>query len=139
MTEWEPGRGLGVRTLGARGNFAPDQRFGFPVQLEPDRNGIALAKPQRPPRPATEKEPVAAPTPGNQGCPEGLAPDSTADADAKCTTQSGRDMPRNVNAAVRSDAVQEPAEAVSPRFDLVKAPRHIPRWHRISLRASCQT
>lgn len=139
MTEGESGRGNGLLGPGARGNFAPDQRFGFPVQLQPDRNGIALAEPQRSPRPPAEKEPVAASTPRDQGSSEGLTPDGTADGDAKCATQTGRHMPRHVHAAVRPDPVHEPAEAVNPGFDFVKAPRHAPQWHGISLRASCQT
>lgn len=139
MTAGESGRGKGLLSPGARGNSAPDQGFGFPVQLQPDRNGIALAEPQRSPRPPAEKEPVAASTPGNQGSSEGLTPDGTADGDAKCATQTGRDMPRDVYTAVRSDVVHEPAEAENPGFDFLKSPRHAPQWHGIALRASCQT
>jgi hypothetical protein len=67
MTGEESGRRQGVRIPGARGNFVPDQHFGFLVQLQPDRNGIAIAEPQRSPRPPAEEEPVAATPPGNQG------------------------------------------------------------------------
>lgn len=138
MAVGESGRGQGVLSPGAHGNFAPDQ-FGFPIQLQPDRNGIALAEPQRPPRPPAQEEPVAAAPPGNQGSPEAVGPYGTPNSDAECPTQGGRDMPRDVDAAVRSDAVHEPAEPENPGFDFVKAPRHATQWHRVTRRASCQT